>query len=545
MIVRKNNNAIEIKFDYDPKLVFLVKQLDGRKYLPATKSWYIPLANSEASLNRLSERGFQIDPALWAEVKKDQEKAREAATIAKLPDTEFEIALPLFPYQKVGAAFLCKVGSGLLGDDLGLGKTLMSLAVAEHEKARKVLIFCPSAVKFQWAQEIEKFMPVEKERTCVIDGSKQERLALWNKGGNRFYIANYELLLRDFEEINWIKWDVIIADEATRISNPMAKQSKAIKKLRADRRIAMTGTPLSNRPDDVWSLIDFCQPGALGNYWNFMQRYCIKNQWGAIDDYMHLDELRDKLSRYMIRRLKKDVLPELPEKVVTDIPFELTEEEKELYRKLKKELLYEIEEEELAKVENPMTIQYTLVKMLRLRQLADSMELLGYKTKSSKLETLKELLSSAMTNGKKAIVFTQFAKMADILERELAEYGPLKISGGIKEEYTDVIARFNEEEEARLLIMTSAGQYGLNVQRASIVFHYDQEWSLAKMSQREGRAHRIGQKDTVLVYNLLARKTVDYYVKKILEGKAALAEEVLGDIPITMEDIKTILRADV
>ena len=157
------------------------------------------------------------------------------------------------------------------------------------------------------------------------------------------------------------------------------------------------------------------------------------------------------------------------------------------------------------------------------------------------MEILKELLAEAITDGKKAIIFTQFAEMADILKRELKEYSPLLISGKIKEKYCDVVEKFNNVEDHKILIMTSAGQFGLNIQRASLVFHYDQEWSLAKMEQREGRAHRYGQKDTVLIYNLLARGTVDNYVKKILHGKRQLSDKILGDIPITMKDIQEML----
>lgn len=543
MLVRKVQNTIEISFRYDPALVSFVKTLEGRKYDPHTKSWSIPLAGSSPAVDRLAARGFTIDPDLWAAVRRDQELAREAEALAVMPDTEFATPLPLFPYQKVGSAFLWKIGNGLLGDEMGLGKTIQSLAVCQKlfkDQGRlRALIFAPAAVKWQWAGEIEKFIGVEGS-VQVIEGTKAERDVQWRSAA-RFTIVNYELLLRDFEAMDQ-DWDIIIADEATKISNPSAQQSKKVKKLRAKRRIAMTGTPISNRANEVWNIIDFVAPGVFGNYGLFLQRYCLKNQWGGIFGYQNMEELRDRLKRYMIRRLKVDVLPELPAKICTDIPFDMTEAELALYKKLKKEILFEIEQKDIDKLETPMTIQYTLVKMLRLRQLADSTELLGHNTQSSKLDTLKELLAEALTNGKKAIVFTQFAEMADILERELVEYKPLKISGTIKEEYRDVVARFNEVEDHRVLVMTSAGQFGLNIQRASVIFHYDQEWSLAKMQQREGRAHRIGQKDTVMVYNLLAKGTVDYYVKKILHAKAELSNQILGDVPIGMEQIQEMLN---
>lgn len=565
MYVKQKGNAILISFKYDPALINFVKSLEGRKYIPNLKAWSIPLAGSSVSISQLERRGFKIDPALLYEVIRDQETAKQAEALAVQPDAAFDSPLPLFPYQKVGASFLHQIGSGLMADDVGLGKTIQALAVCEKVKAEKVLIFCPSAIKWQWAEEIEKFLypaGAPEGEIVVVEGNKRRRDLLlqdqivvrreswqgkangWRKGsGARFFIVNYELLLRNLDAMNCREWDVIIADEATKISNATAKTSKAIKRLRAKRRIAMTGTPVSNRANEVWNIIDFISPGAFGNYYAFLAHYCLKNQWGGVFGYRNMDELRSKLKRYMIRRMKVDVLPELPEKILSDVPFELTDEEKELYKKLKKEILYEIQHQDIAKINNPMTIQYTLVKMLRLRQLADSMELLGHNTQSSKLALLKELLTEALTdNDRKAIVFTQFAEMADILERELAEWKPLKISGKIKEEYRDVVAKFNEDESRRVLVMTSAGQFGLNIQRASVIFHYDQEWSLAKMQQRDGRAHRIGQKESVLVYNLLAKGTVDYYVKKVLHAKAELSNQILGDTPISMTDITKMLK---
>ena len=549
MKVTQKNNLIIISFQYNPYLVSKVKTLDNRKYSPKERAWYIPIANSTKSIEKLTKWGFEVETDLLKAVKEDHRKAKEAEALAVMPDTEFETPLPLFPYQKVGASFLYKIGSGLLGDEMGLGKTVMALALAEKVKAQKVLIFCPAAIKYQWSEEIRKFL---NEGAVVINGTKIQRILQWRGGGNpvydketrkpiRFYISNYELLLRDFDFMSITNWDIIIADEATRISNPQAKQSKQIKKLRAKRKIAMTGTPISNRAHEVWNIIDFTNPGVFGSYYAFTERYCTKNPWGGISGHINTDELRDKLCRYMIRRTKKEVLPELPDRISTDVPFKMSEEEMKFYNRIKKELLFELKEGDISKIKNPMTIQYTLTKMLRLRQIADSLELVGENIVSSKLNVLKELLVDALANGKKAIIFTGFAEMADILERELTEYSPLKISGKIKEEYQDVVKRFNDIEKHRILISTSAGQFGLNIQRASVVFHYDIEWSLSKMEQRVGRVHRIGQKKVVQEFTLLAKGTVDYYVKKIVHEKAELAEKILGDPKITGDDIMQML----
>src|SRR3990167_1101925 len=316
-----------------------------------------------------------------------------------MSETDFKTSLPLFPYQRAGAEFLLRIGSGLLGDSPGVGKTLQVIALAEHTKAEKILVFCPAVLKHQWANELRIFVP--HRTSVVIEGTKKERAELWKKDVH-YYLVNYELLLRDFADMNIREWDYIFADEATKISNARAKQSRMIKKLRAKRRISMTGTPISNKAQDCWNLVDWTNPGVLGNYWGFIQRYCLKNQWGGIYAYTNMEELRDKIT--------------------TDVPFVLSEEEAVLQKKIKQEILHEIQATDINKLETPMTIQYTLTKFTRLRQLADSLELLGENKKSSKLEVLQELLLENIEDGRKVLIFSEFAQMCKILKRELVEY---------------------------------------------------------------------------------------------------------------------------
>jgi len=532
MRVIKHSTRLEIKFNYMPELVSLVKTFDGRVYRPDTKSWFIPITGAMPAISKLSSYGFTIDPDVVEAVKEDEDKTKEAEALTVMGDTEFETSLPLYNFQRVGASFLYKVGNGLLGDPPGLGKTLMAIAVAEKVEAEKVLIFTPSAVKWQFENEIKRFIPEAK--TVIVDGTVDKRRELWRSDA-RFYIANYELLLRDFEHINVREWDLIIADEATKISNPMAKQSKIIKKLRAKRKIAATGTPISNRANDLYNILDFLSPGCMGNYWNFIERYCLKNQWGGIFGYKNMDELKIRLKKYMIRRTREEVLPELPEKIETEIQFELSDEERKLYDNIRKELLFEIKKEDISKLENPMTIQYSLTKLMRLQQLTNSMELLGESPKSSKIETLKELLEERIETDK-AIIYTKFSQFADILERELVEYKPLKITGEVQDRQK-IVDKFNHLSDNRVLIITDAASHGLNLQfQCSTVICMDLPFSLAKLEQIIGRVYRIGQKKTVWVYSLLGRKTVDYHLKKILDSKKELSNQILN-----MSDIQNML----
>lgn len=523
MQVTTENNLIKIQFKYDPRVKNLVTGLPLRTYNPSNKTWYIPVDSTYAphSINLLASRGFQIGQEVYSALGEEATRVDELKTFWDMGSTEFITALPLLPFQKVAAAFTVKAGNAILALDVGLGKSITSIAVCEKRIARKILILCPSILKYQWEAEIEKFLPGEEVQ--VIEGSFPERQKQW-KTRARWYIANYELLLRDFSAMDQ-DWDIIIADECTRISNHSSKTGKLIKDLRAKYRIAMTGTLISNRPQDCWNVVDWIEPGALGNYYQFMGRYTVKDNWGGVFAYQNLEELAEKMKGYMIRRTKEQCLPDLPELITETVPFDLSNKEKDLYDKLRKELLMDIEQSLVNKVSELVTVQNTVVKMTRLRQLCDSMELLGEGTDSSKLDVLKELIPTL--SDRKIIVFTEFAKMADILCRELGT--PLKISGDVSsEERQQVLQDFHDNDKYNILVMTSAGQYGLNIQAASVVIHYDQPWSLGKLTQRVGRAHRMGQKQSVLEFNLVARGTMDSYIVKKLSQKQEISDRIMS-----------------
>jgi SNF2 family DNA or RNA helicase len=559
-ILQTNNTLLQVTFPWNPTTLAIVKGLTGRQFVKKGRYWTIPAGGSQDNISILQRAGFRIDDEVYVHLAKLGEEKAKLSELAGSADADFDSKLPLLPYQKAGAKFLYLAGNAILGDDVGLGKTIQSLAVSEASASNKVLIFCPSVLKYQWQNEIIKFLGSELttngsdmpkrmyEYVQVIDGSPKDRAKQWGDPFPfRYYITNYELLLRDLEYMKLTQWDMVIADEATRMSNARSQTAKLIKQIPSRRRLALTGTPVSNKPDDIWSIADFIQPGAFGNYYNFMERYSVmvsNGQYNETWGYKNLEELAERLKPIMIRRTKEQVLPELPEKITTDVPFKLTKKEKELYDKIRKELLFDITNGELDKIENPTTIQLAIVKMLRLRQLCDSMELLGEGKDSSKLEVLRELVKE--WEGRKIIVFTEFSQMADVLEREFQPLQPLKITGGVSDNQKrqEIVDTFNSDPNHRLLVMTSAGQFGLNIQAASVVVHYDQPWSLAKVKQRVGRAHRMGQKQSVLEYNLLAKGSVDMYIRRVLFNKQVMSHQILNDVKISLDDIKGMLLYD-
>ncbi len=346
-------------------------------------------------------------------------------------------------------------------------------------------------------------------------------------------------------------FDTIVCDEATRISNPKAKQSKLIKTISAKHRIALTGTPLNNAVQDIWNILDFCQSNILGTFWQFSEKYCLKNRWGAITGYQNLSDLKQYLSDYMIRRKKSEVLTELPDKLYETIYVELDLEERKIYEAVKNEIAKELKEYEIKRVLDDKHLSNVLVKMIRLKQVTGSLELVSRHNFSSKTEALKELLKDIIHNGAKALLFTQFSSMADILVRELKEYNPLLISGKIENVYRkENIDKFQNEEKNRIMILTEAGGYGINLQRANYVIHYDLPWSISKMEQREGRAHRIGQQNKLTVFRLIVQNSIDEYVLKVLHKKQKMSEEMLDNkeqvkkVKISKHDIKKILEIE-
>ncbi len=553
MKITKYKNSLIIAFEYNPILIQIVRNFRNRKFDNKQKVWIVDLSQIKEVLEVLTPLGFKASREVLDEYNKEILKRKK---INRILSGNFKVieenllhqtTLPFYNFQKIGVGFLCVLNSGLIADEPGLGKTIQSLGFVSIKDCNKILILCPNSLKRQWQEEILKWLP--SKTSIIIKGTKKERQEYWNKNVN-FYIANYELLLNDLEEIEKIYWDTIIADESTRISNFKAKRTKNIKKLKAKYKIALTGTPLSNNLQDIWSIIDFCFPGFLGTYWQFVDRYCIQNQWKAITGYKNLDELKKLLAYVMIKRLKKEVLQELPDRVYETIYVELTEKELEIYKAIKNELIKELEKYEIEKVLDDDFLSNMIVKMVRLRQATNSLELVSKHQYSSKVEALKELLLDILQNNKKAIIFTEFKEMANILYRDLSIYSPLLYTGDTStEDRAIAIKMFNDDTKNKLLIMTSAGSEGLNIQRADYVIHFDTAWSIAKMEQREGRAHRIGQKNKIIVFRLIAQKTIDEYILNILHKKQQLSDELfetnkkkIKKLKISKIDIEQILK---
>ncbi len=273
-----------LRFNYDKKIVDAVKTIDGRIWNKDGKRWEAPKDNLEEVLEALVPIGFTLSDAVQKLEREAKEKNAFIDNIKSSIDQPYNGPLPLYDFQRKGVSFLKSLPCALLADVPGLGKSIQTIGACEDQG--KVLVFVPASLKYSWEAEIKKWYPDDK--IIILDGNKKERLAQWLWAKDKKYkwvIANYELLLHDFDLIKDYMWPVIVCDEATRISNPDAKTVRNLKQLNSMKRYALTGTPISNKPDDIWSIIDWLIPGYLGSYYQFKNKYCVMEDesWGYID----------------------------------------------------------------------------------------------------------------------------------------------------------------------------------------------------------------------------------------------------------------------
>lgn len=434
----------------------------------------------------------------------------------------------LRPYQKVGLNWLASLQQrgygGILADDMGLGKSLQIITLILAQK-QKTIIVCPTTLILNWESEFKKFAP-SLNVLCIM-GSQEERILLTQKA--HLYdvvITSFELIRRDIEHYT-MEFDLAVIDEAQYIKNPETKNSRAVKALKSKHRFALTGTPIENSLSELWSIFDFIMPGYLFSYAKFKEKFEVKIVGG---DAQAAEELRRLVMPFVLRRLKSDVLKELPPKVETDIACPLTGEQEEYY----KAHLALIKKSLMGTDVNKITILTMLTKLRRIccdPSLEDSL----YKGNSAKLEACMQLVDSAIKGGHKTLIFSQFTSMLDVIRAELLSRGITNymLTGDTpKSERMKFVNRFNKDETQVFLISLRAGGTGLNLTGADVVIHYDPWWNISVMNQATDRAYRIGQNKSVQVYSLLLDGTLEQKIVELQKRKAKLSGLLEGAMEI-------------
>ncbi len=446
----------------------------------------------------------------------------------------------LRPYQVKGfswLAYLRQYGLGAcLADDMGLGKTIQMLAILLKDKEdgieKPTLLICPTSVVGNWKREAERFAP--GLQVMVHHGTNRKKKEFLTEAlEHDLVISTYALTHRDEDIISQVEWNGIVLDEAQNIKNSFTKQSQAVRRLNANYRVALTGTPVENRLSELWSIMEFLNPGYLGSAEDFRRSFAL-----PIERYSDKEagaRLRNIVSPFILRRLKTDpaIIKDLPDKIETKVHCNLTKEQATLYEAMVKEMLRKIEDSE--GIERKGMVLSALVRLKQIcnhpaQFLGDGSSLPG---RSGKLSRITEMLEEVLAEGDSALVFTQFAEMGNMLKAHLQQvFGQeaLFLHGEISQKQRDkMVIRFSENNGPRIFILSlKAGGVGLNLTRASHVFHYDRWWNPAVENQATDRAFRIGQTKNVQVHKFICDGTLEERIDEMIEDKRALAENIIG-----------------
>ena len=450
-------------------------------------------------------------------------------------DREYEIPEGLNgvlrEYQKQGYRWMRGLHAngfgGILADDMGLGKTLQVITFLLAENRGCSLIVCPASLVYNWKKELERFAP--QLRAEVAAGTAMQRREFFEGELPDVLITSYDLLRRDMAYYEKLHFFCQVIDEAQYIKNHGTQSAKAVKKIRAEFKLALTGTPIENRLSELWSIFDYLMPGYLYGYQRFREE--LEQPIVSGEDEDAAKRLQKLIHPFVLRRLKKDVLKDLPDKLEENIYAGMEGEQQELYDAHVKRL--ELMLEEKTDEEFDTGKLQILAELTRLRQLCCDPGLLyeKYEGGSAKKELAMNLIRSAVESGHKVLLFSQFTTMldrlADMLEAEGIAYHMLT-GATPKEKRAQMVEAFDRDDVPVFCISLKAGGTGLNLTAADVVIHFDPWWNVAVQNQATDRAHRIGQKNVVTVCRLIAKGTIEEKILELQERKTELADKILG-----------------
>jgi SNF2 family DNA or RNA helicase len=471
----------------------------------------------------------------------------------KLPE---EVSEVMRDYQKNGyywLNFLHKYHfGGILADDMGLGKTLQMLTLLKGlSPERPALVVCPRTLIYNWQEEADKFF--DNLSSLVYYGTPEERDEMRPEFSNYdLIITSYSILSRDIDKLNneEFKFSLSILDEAQHIKNHKTQRAQAVKEITAESRLALTGTPLENSVAELWSIFDYLMPGYLGNYNYFNKNYLLpinKN-----NDQEKMEQLKERVAPFILRRRKEEVLKELPEKIINVHSVSMTQLQEDSYKLVLDEVKGKLLDTVNEKGFNRSRIN-VLAALTKLRQICNHPALVldekGLESSSGKLDALLELVSDAINSGRKIIVFSQFVKMLKLVkksfDRQKINYQYLD---GSTRNRMERVNEFNNNPEIKVfLISLKAGGVGLNLTSADMVIHVDPWWNPMVERQAADRAHRLGQENRVMVYKLITRGTVEEKMLKLQKKKQNVFDNIIEDNvnpieAITWEDIQELLE---
>jgi SNF2 family DNA or RNA helicase len=575
------NDTLVVRCDFQKKNI---PKSFGARWNKSDKTWHLPFTTY--NLNGLMKKlpGLKISNGVKKTLEQQQSKERKLATMVEdskqNQDIRFRVPgvkLSLYNFQKFGVLFAITNNDGvLIADQMGLGKTVQAIATSCYKKhkgeADECLVITPASLKWNWPLEIEKFTD---EKYVVIDGKPKQRVDQWlgryvcirdetgkvnyvavKKERPFFYIVNFELVVEDLfggkkydikeddnedqierkvklmeaaeerakqlQSIREKVWSIVSVDECHALKRHSSRRTREIKKLRGTFRMGLSGTPMDGKLEELHSVMQFVKPGLFEAKQNFLMKHAEFDFWGRIVRYKHIDEVKERIKPFFIRRLKQEVLEDLPEKTYENRYVTLSSEEMTIYKKLASRGHEATEDAE------------AIVAVIRCKQFCDSPGLIDIDTKRSSkmLEFLDVIDEIVIQNSCKVLVFSQYARMNEIIMGEMDKLGIKYLyiwSKTPAEERAAMQKTFEIDDSLDMIIGTDAMSLGLNFTPADYVINYDDAWSPSTMEQREDRAHRLGRKDAVTVVNFVCRNTIEERIRGVLYSKSAVSAETLGD----------------
>ena len=532
-----NDRQVKIRIGQDHYEEY--KQL-ASKYFDSNN---VLLPQSFELYDQLIIEGMKIDPsfrfyqdAIDYIIEQNDNKFRQEL-VKECDEKTFDslLSTKLYPYQKDGIRFAIEKGRSIIADEMGLGKTVQALATAELFRkkglAQSVLIVCPTSLKYQWQKEIEKFVP--NTQTLVIEGSPMKRMEHY-ANNVPYKIVSYNCVSNDIKMLGVIQSDVLIMDEVQRLKNWKTQISMSAKRIISDYAVILSGTPLENKLEELYTVMEYADNYCLSPYWQFKNDCILTDGNGKVIGYQNLNKIGAKVRTRLIRRTKKQVALQMPKRQDNNMLVAMTKEQQDIHDELKNSVAQLVFKWQKMRFLTEKDRHRLLLLLSQMRMVCDSTFILDQKTHfDTKIDETMNILQSVFESGnEKVVIFSQWERMTRLIAEELdkMQIGYEYLHGGVPSaKRKSLIDNFTDDEKCRVFLSTDAGSTGLNLQAASIVINLDLPWNPSVLEQRIARIYRIGQERNIQVINLISRGTIEEQMLGKLRFKSALFEGVLDN----------------
>ncbi len=465
-----------------------------------------------------------------------REKAKRKNIVKKYDDEKLDELLKakLYPYQKEGIRFAANAGKAIIADEMGLGKTIQAIGTAELLRKEglvgSVLILCPTSLKYQWRSEIKKFTDAD---VFVIEGNHLKRKEAYNRT-EPYKIISYNSAANDIKILGSLQTDMLIMDEVQRLKNWNTQLSRAARKINSDYSVILSGTPLENKLDELYSIVEFADNFRLAPYYLFRDSHIITDETGKVLGYKNLNGIGKQLSDILIRRRKKDVKLQMPKRMDKNLFVPMTEEQHEMHQEWKKQVRMLVMKWKRMHFLSDKDRKRLLLFLSQMRMVCDSSYILDQSTRyDTKVEECINIISDLISEeDEKVVVFSQWERMTRLIAKELEkkDIGFEYLYGGVpSEKRKKLVDNFVSNPSSRVFLSTDAGSTGLNLQAAATIINIDLPWNPAVLEQRIGRIYRIGQQNNIQVINLVAPHSIEESMLGKLRFKTSMFEGVLDD----------------